>query len=151
MEFVFYLLSSENDNKLLLSNNFFSGNSWKSTSSLLILAIWSNWQFVSKVLKVAFFQKVRFIQPPKKTILQKTILNFKFKISAQNSIMLWAGFSNFELKIALWNIFFSRFGDLKNEPHFLKKSHLYFHSLFQVQILSPLRQEGLKYSSWKCF
>ena len=50
------------------------------------------------LIKVAFFHKLRFVfqisKPPKK-IFQKTILNFKFKIPAQNSIMLW----NFKLQV----------------------------------------------------
>ena len=45
-----------------------------------------------------------------------------FKIPAQNRVMVWAGILNFKFKIAFWNIFFSRFGDLKNELHFLKKA-----------------------------
>ena len=78
-------------------------------------------------VKVAFFQKVglSFKSPnlPKK-IVQKTILDLKFKTPAHNSIMLWAGILNFKFRIVFWNIFFWRFGDLKNESHFLKKSHL---------------------------
>ena len=42
----------------------------------------------------------------------------------KNSIVLRAGILNFKFKIVFWNIFFSRFGDLKNESHFLEKSHL---------------------------
>ena len=38
--------------------------------------------------------------------------------------MLWAGTLNFKFKIVFLNTFFSRFGDRKNESHFLKKSHL---------------------------
>ena len=49
----------------------------------------------SILLKVAFFQKVRFIfqisQSPKK-IFQKTILNLKFKIPTHNIILLWGEF-----------------------------------------------------------
>ena len=75
-----------------------------------------------------FFRKCdSFFRSPnlEKKIFQKTILNLKFKIPAQNSIMLWAGILNFKFKIVFWNIFFSKFGDLKNESHFLEKSHLY--------------------------
>ena len=46
------------------------------------------------------------LQISKKKIFQKTILNLKFKIPAQNSIMLWAGILNFKFKIVFWNIFF---------------------------------------------
>ena len=46
----------------------------------------------------------------------------KFKIPAQNSIMLWAGILNFKFKLVFLEYFFSRFGDLKNESHFLKKA-----------------------------
>ena len=56
-----------------------------------------------------------FFIPPnlEKKYSKKTILNLKFKISAQSSIMLWAGILNFKFKIVFWNTFFSRFGDLK--------------------------------------
>ena len=62
------------------------------------------------------------LQILKKKYSKKTILNFKFEILAQNSIMLWVGVLNFKFKIVFWNILFSRFGDLKNESHFLKKA-----------------------------
>ena len=35
----------------------------------------------------------------------------------------------FQVQDSFLNIFFSRFGDLKNESHFLKKSHLYIERL----------------------
>ena len=43
----------------------------------------------------------------KNKTFQKTILSLIFKFQAQDSF---------------WNIFFLRFGDLKNELHFLKKA-----------------------------
>ena len=58
------------------------------------------------ILKVAFFQKVQwnFFRSP----------NLKKKIP-----------KNYH-GLVFWNIYiFLRFGDLKNESHFLKKSHLY--------------------------
>ena len=36
----------------------------------------------------------------------------------------WTWNLNFKLRIVFWNIFFLRFGDLKNESHFLNKSNL---------------------------
>ena len=51
-------------------------------------------------------------------------LNQPFKFPAYNSKVFWAGNLNFKFRIVFWNIFFWRFGDLKNESHFLKKSHL---------------------------
>ena len=48
--------------------------------------------------------------PKKKKMFQKTILSLKFKFQAKNSFLEYI---------------FLRFGDLKNELHFLKKSHLY--------------------------
>ena len=68
----------------------------------------------------SFFRSPNF----EKKIFQKIILNLKFKIPAQNSIMLLAGILNFKFKIVFWNIFFSRFGDVKNKSHFLKKTPL---------------------------
>ena len=39
--------------------------------------------------------------------------------------MLWAGILNFKFKIVFWNIFFSRFGDLKKQiAHSEKKPPL---------------------------
>jgi hypothetical protein len=75
--------------------------------------------------KGGFFSQsaIRFsnLKASKKNI-QKTILNFKFKIPAQNSIMLW----NFKLQVqdSFWKFFWGIFGDLKKKSHFLKKSHL---------------------------
>ena len=66
------------------------------------------WRFI--IIKGGFFSEsaIRFLdlQISKKKIFQKTILNLKFKIPAQNSIMLWVGILNFKFKIAFWNIFF---------------------------------------------
>ena len=52
------------------------------------------------------------LQISKKKIFQKTILNLKFKFPANNSI---------KLRIVFWNIFFLRFGDLKNRIAFSEK------------------------------
>ena len=77
-----------------------------------------------KVPKGVFFsEKAMCFSNLQKSIFQKTILNLKFKFPANNSKVLLAGYLNFELRIVFWNIFFLRFGDLKNESHFLKKSH----------------------------
>ena len=76
---------------------------------------------------VFFFRKcdLFFTSPNlKKKIFQKAILSLKFKFPANNSKVLLAGNLNFKLRIVFWNIFFLRFGDLKNTSHFLKKSHL---------------------------
>ena len=59
-----------------------------------------------------------------KEILQKTILNLKFKFPAKNTLLLLEGNLNFKFRIVFLEYFFWRFGDLKNESHFLKKSHL---------------------------
>ena len=81
-------------------------------------------RFFLLFLKVAFFQKVRCVfqisKSPKK-IFQITILDLKSKFSANFSILLLAGNLNFKFRIAFWNIFFGRFGDLKTTSHFLKK------------------------------
>ena len=70
-------------------------------------------QFIWLFLKVAFFQKVRFVfqisHPPKKNIFQKTILNSKFKFSAKNTTIIDGKFK-FQ---AQDRIFF--FGDLEIE------------------------------------
>ena len=62
------------------------------------------------------------LQFSRKKIFQKTILSLKFKFPAKNTLLLLAGNSNFKLRIVFWNIFFWKFGDLKNELHFLKKA-----------------------------
>ena len=74
---------------------------------------------VNNMLKVAFFQKVRFVfqiskSPKKKRIFQKTIVSGKFKFQVQDSFLEY--------------FFFLRFGDLNNTSHFLKKSCLYIQS-----------------------
>ena len=51
------------------------------------------------------------------------------------TVMLWAGILNFKFRIVFWNIFFWRFGDLKNELHFLKKATF---SSVTVLVLSSL-------------
>ena len=62
--------------------------------------------------KGGFFSEsaIRFLdlQFLKKKIFQKTILNLKFKIPAQNSVMLWAGILNFKIKIVFLEYFFFR-------------------------------------------
>ena len=75
--------------------------------------------------KGGFFSEsvIRFSNLQKK-IFQKTILGLKFKFPTNNSKALLAGNLNFKFRIVFWNISFLRFGDLKNESHFLKKSHL---------------------------
>ena len=56
---------------------------------ILILEEFSKILVETLLLKVAFFQKGRFIfQISKKKRFQKTILSWKFKIPAHNSIML---------------------------------------------------------------
>ena len=73
------------------------------------------------ILKVAFFQKVRFVfqisQSPKK-IVPKNYPKLEIWISC---LLIWAGISNFKFRIVFWNNFFGRLGDLKNESDFLKK------------------------------
>ena len=72
----------------------------------------NNLQGILLELKVAFFQKVRFVflnlQISKK-IFQKAILSLKFKFLTNNTLLLLAGNLNFKLRIAFWNIFFWRF------------------------------------------
>ena len=79
---------------------------------------------------------IRFFKSPnlQKKIFQKNILSLKFKFQAQ---------LNFKLRIVFWNIFFFRFGDLKNETHFLKKATFskanrlqIFPKMFEVQTLN---------------
>ena len=63
-------------------------------------------------LKVAFFQKVRFvfqISKSQKKYSKKTILSLKFKFPANNSKVFWAGNLNFKFRIVFWNIFFGDF------------------------------------------
>ena len=66
-----------------------------------------------------------FFKSPKKKYSKKTILDLKFKIPVHNSIMELAGNLNLKPRIVIWNNIFWRFGDLKNETNFLKRSHLY--------------------------
>ena len=80
------------------------------------------------LLKVAFYQKVRFVfqisKSPKK-IFQKTILNLKFKTPTHNIILLLVEILYFKFRLVFWNIFLGRMGDLKKESHFLKKNPLF--------------------------
>ena len=62
------------------------------------------------------------LQISKKKIFQKTILNLKFKFPAYITLLLLARKLDFKPRIVFWNMFFGRFGDLKNESHFLKKA-----------------------------
>ena len=67
-------------------------------------------------VKGVFFQKVQCIFKSlnlQKKIFQKTILNMKFKILANNSKALMAGNLNFKLRIVFLDFSFWRFGDLK--------------------------------------
>ena len=76
-------------------------------------------------LKVAFFQKVRFvfqISKSSKKIFQKTILNLKFKFPANNTLLLLAGNLNFKLRIVFWNIFFEDLEIWKTHRTFWKKA-----------------------------
>ena len=62
----------------------------------------------SVCLKVAFFQKVRFvfqISKSSKKIFKKTILTVKFKFPTNIILLLLAGNLNFKFRIAFWNIF----------------------------------------------
>ena len=89
----------------------------------LVILVWtpSPFQGCKQVnkdsVKGGFFSEsaIRFFKSPnlQKKIFQKTILNLKFKISAHNIILLWAGILNFKSRIVFWNIFFGIFGDLK--------------------------------------
>ena len=81
-----------------------------------------------------FFRKCNsFFKSPN---LQKTILNLKFKFSANTTLLWLAGNLDFKLRIVFWNIFFWRFGDLKNESNFLKKRHLYIKWVIKFDISS---------------
>ena len=74
-----------------------------------------------KLEKVPFFQKVRFVfqisQSPKK-IIPKNYPDLEIWISC---LPIWAGISNFKLRIVFWNDFFGRLGGLKNKSHFFWK------------------------------
>ena len=67
-------------------------------------------------------------------VFQKTNLNLKFKFPANNSMLKLA--ENFKSRIVFWNIFFWRFGGLKNTSHFLKKKPplVYWKFNFQMQL-----------------
>ena len=75
------------------------------------LVQWLNIGFVATAVKGGFFQKVRCVFQISKKMYSK-------KLS-------WTWNLKFKLRIVFWNIFFWRFGDLKNTSHFLKKSDLY--------------------------
>ena len=68
-------------------------------------------------LKVAFFQKVRFIfqisQSPKK-VIPKDYPELEIWVTC---LLIWVGISNFKLRIVFWNNVFGR-----NESHFSKKN-----------------------------
>ena len=77
--------------------------------------------------KGGFFFRKRYLffkSPNLKKKYFKTILNLKVKFPAKNNLLLLAGNLNFKFRKVFWNIFFLRFGDLKNNSHFLKESHL---------------------------
>ena len=73
---------------------------------------------VEMITKGVFFSEsaMCFFKPPnlQKNIFQKTILNLNFEFPANNTLHLFAGNLNFKFRIVFWNIFFWRFGDLKN-------------------------------------
>ena len=97
------------------------------------------------LLKVAFFRKSLNLQ--KNIYSKKLSWNLIFKILAHNSIMLWAGMLDFKFRIVFWNTFFWRFGDLKNESHFLKKSHLEVYPLSFITC-QKVGKTNLKCSTW---
>ena len=97
--------------------------------------------YVKWHLEVFFFQKMWFvfqISKSQKKIFQKTILSLKVEFPANNNKMFWAGNLNFKFMIVFWNIFFWRFGGLKNESHFLKKSHLYKWTVYFLGMFGKL-------------
>ena len=57
---------------------------------------------------------------------ESVILFSNLQISKKNipKKLSWAWNLNFKFRIVFWNISFWRFGDVKNESQFLKKSHL---------------------------
>ena len=63
------------------------------------------WNLLKLSLKVAFFQKVRFVfqisKSPKKKLFQKTFLDLKFKFPANFSILFFLKIWRFEKQIAL--------------------------------------------------
>ena len=76
-------------------------------------------------IKVAFFQKVRFIfqiSKFQKKMFQKTILSLKFKFPANYTLLLLAGNLNFKFRIVFLEYFLG--GDLKNTLYFLEASIL---------------------------
>ena len=50
------------------------------------------------------------------------IVNLKFKILANNIILLWAGILNVKFRIVFWKFFFGDWKILKNESNFMKKN-----------------------------
>ena len=76
------------------------------------------------LLKVAFFRKWdSFLYLPiSQKNYSKNYPELEIWISC---LLIWAGISNFKLRIVFWNNVFGRLGDLKNESHFLKKRHCY--------------------------
>ena len=75
----------------------------------------------------------------KKKYSKRLFWTWNWKSPPINRIMLWAGILNFKSRIVFWNIFFFwRFGGLKNESHFLKKSHLYQWTVYFLGMLGKL-------------
>ena len=79
------------------------------------------------LIKVAFFQKVRFVihisKSPKK-IFQKSILDLKFKFPTNFSILLLAGNLNFKFRVVFWNIFILEIGRFEKHIALSEKRHL---------------------------
>ena len=72
----------------------YSNYQWRRIIKGSNLSVENNSSWISKyLLKVAFFQKVRFVfqisKSPKKKIFQKTILSLKFKFHANYSVLVF--------------------------------------------------------------
>ena len=72
------------------------------------------------------------ISKSQKKKIQKAVLNLKFEFPANNTYYYYykyyytviGGKFKYQAQYSFFGFFFLRFGDLKNESHFLKKSHL---------------------------
>ena len=97
--------------------------------------------------KGGFFQKVRwiFFRSPnlKKKYSKKLSWAWNLNFPPITVYCNWRENLNFKLRIVFWNNFFWRFGDLKNESNFLKRSHLYCKSGNVLNFLTIFDKTGL--------
>ena len=93
-------------------------------SGLKSLVVKDNQSSESRLSKGGFFSESAICFPNLQKIYSKNYPELEIKISRQYHFSVLGGKFQFQAQDSFLEYFFWRIGDLKNESHFLKKSHL---------------------------